>query len=117
MSTPRTVRTIALCLLAPVAAALAGCNSALVGTWKTDSAEAPKGFAIQSVTFKDDNTYEAAARQGDQSTRLAGTYDFNGFELKLKSPGKPERKYGATVYMGRTLEIKADDQKQTLKKQ
>jgi len=118
MNIMRTLGPLARWTLpAAVAAAIAGCNATLVGTWKADEPLPEGPFAIQSVTFKDDNTYEAAAREGEQTMRLAGHYDFDGFNLKLKSPGKPERKYGATCYMGRTLEIRSDDKKQTLKKQ
>jgi hypothetical protein len=110
-------RMIAMCIIIPVAAALVGCNAALVGTWKTDPLPANEPFVIQSVTFKDDNTYQGSAKEGDQMVRLAGTYEFNGMNLKLKTPGKPDRQYGATVIMGKTLELKKDDKKVTMKKQ
>jgi hypothetical protein len=103
-------------LLAAIIAG-AGCNAALVGTWKTDSPAAGDGFAISTATFKDDNTYTAAAKEGDQNVRLAGTYEFNGFNLKLKTPGKPDRTYGAMVVMGNTLELNSGDKKVTMKKQ
>jgi len=110
-------RFVALVVALPIAAALVGCNSALVGTWKADAAPAGEKFAIQNVTFKDDNTYTGSAKEGDQNVRLAGTYEFNGFNLKLKSPGKPDRQYGATVVMGKSLELKSGDKKVSMKKQ
>jgi hypothetical protein len=98
-------------------AAAAGCNSALVGTWKGEPAAKDEPFAIQTVTFKDDNTYTGAAKERDQPVRLAGTYEFNGFNLKLKTPGKPDRTYGAMVVMGKTLELKSGDKKVKMTKQ
>jgi hypothetical protein len=95
-----------------------GCSSALVGTWKTDPVPEGESFVITNATFKDDSTYTASARQGDQNIRLAGTYEFDGFGLKLKTPGKPERTYGATYnMMMKTLELRSGDKKQVMKKQ
>lgn len=108
------MRTAATFLFVSV---LVGCNSTLVGTWRAEPPPKDERFAIASVTFKDDNTYTGAAMEGSQSVRLAGTYDFNGFDLKLKTPGKPDRQYKATVIMGKTLEMRKDDTKVTLKKQ
>ncbi len=110
----KTLRLAATFVLLPIAAALVGCNGALVGTWRAEPV--PKDD-VQTITFKNDNTYTAAALEGNQSVRLAGTYDFNGFNLKLKTPGKPERDYKAKVIMFRTLELKKDNKKVTLKKQ
>jgi outer membrane lipopolysaccharide assembly protein LptE/RlpB len=110
-------KRLASLLLVLAAGSLAGCGSALVGTWKSDPMPKDDKFAIQQVTFKSDNTYTASAKEGDQNVRLAGTYEFNGFNLKLKTPAKPERTYGAMVVMGRTLELKRDGQKITMKKQ
>lgn len=110
-------RKIAISLLLPIAAAVVGCNSALVGTWKSDPMPKDDHFAIQTVTFKDDNTYTGAAKEGAQPVRLAGTYEFNGFNLNLKTPGKPDRHYGAQVVMGKTLNLKSGDKNVTMKKQ
>ena len=109
-------RSTSLLLMLAIAA-VAGCNSALVGTWKSDPPPKEEGFAIQQVTFRNDNTYAATAREGPQNVSFAGTYEFNGMQLKLKTPGKPDRAYGAMVVMGRTLELKKDNQKVTMKKQ
>ncbi|HUN82107.1 MAG TPA: hypothetical protein VMV81_11440 [Phycisphaerae bacterium] len=108
---------LSLLVVIACAAAVAGCNGALVGTWKADPMPKDDAFAIQQVTFKSDNTYTATAKEGDQSIRLAGTYDFNGMSLKLKTPGKPDHTYGAMVVMGKTLELKKDNKKVSMKKQ
>ncbi len=111
-----TNRLATLGLLVTITA-LVGCNTALVGTWKADAAPACEKFYIQTATFKDNNTYTAAAKEGEQSVRLAGTYEFNGFNLKLKTPGKPDRAYGAMVMMGKTLELKSDGKTMKMQKQ
>ena len=113
----RTSRRLTIVILVLGIGAVAGCNAALVGSWRTDPVPQGEKFYITTVTFKDDNTYTAAAKEGDQNVRLAGTYEFDGFHLKLKTPGKPDRSYGATVYMNRTLKLSAGDKNVTMKKQ
>lgn len=110
-------RRLASLIVIVAAAAVVGCNGALVGTWKSDPMPKDEGFAIQQVTFKSDNTYTATAKEGEQNIRMAGTYEFNGMNLKLKTPGKPDRAYGAMVVMGKTLELKKDNKKVSMKKQ
>lgn len=95
-----------------------GCSQAIVGTWKTDPEPKDEAFYITNAQFKDDGSYTAVAKQGDENVRLAGTYQFDGMNLKLITPGKPERKYGATyMMMGPTLELRQDGKKMTMKKQ
>ena len=113
----KMTRTFVGMAIVLAAGAIVGCNSTLVGTWKTDPMPKDAPFVIQQVTFKDDNTYTASAKENDQNVRLAGTFDFNGFQLRLKTPQKPDRSYGATVIMGRTLELKSGDKKISMKKQ
>lgn len=105
-----TLATFALALL------ITGCGQALVGSWETTEKSEVKDFAIRNATFKDDGTYVASALKGEETVRLAGTYEFDGFNLKLKDPGKPERKYSATVVMGNTLKLKSGESKITMKK-
>lgn len=96
---------------------LAGCSQALVGTWENAGGSEDQAFVIQSATFKDDGSYVAAAKKGDEAVPLRGTWEFNGMELKLKSPGKPERVYKATYQMiPPMLHLQKDSTKQTLKK-
>jgi hypothetical protein len=96
---------------------IGGCAGALVGTWKADPEPKDAAAYINSATFKNDNTYTAVEKKGDQVDKFAGTYEFNGFNLKLKSPGKPDRVYSATYVMGGKLELKSGDKKLMLKKQ
>ena len=96
---------------------MTGCSNTLVGSWENTSEPEGQKFYLHNATFKDDGTYTASAKQGEENVRLAGTYEFDGFNLKLKTPGKPERKYGATYMMaGPTLQLSQDGNKQTLKK-
>jgi len=105
---------LAPCLLVPF---LVGCSSALVGSWKTTSAPEGETFTIKSVEFKDDGTFVSIAKKGDENVRSAGTYEFNGFKLTLKQPGKKPRTYGASYVLGGTLKLNADGKKLTMKKQ
>ena len=104
--------------VAALAFLMTGCSNALVGTWENSGKAEGQKFVITNATFKDDGTYIATAKQGEEpATRLAGTYQFDGFNLTLKQPGKPERKYGATfMMMGPSLEIRSDGEKQILTK-
>ncbi len=94
-----------------------GCNAVLVGSWK--SADEPKDQAFyKTMTFKDDNTYTAIAKKGDEVSKDAGTFDFNGASLKLKTPGQKERDFQASFNsFTKSLELKSGDKKQTFKKQ
>ena len=104
-------------ILVGLAAWVTGCSNTLVGSWENTSKPEGQAFYLHNATFKDDGTYTASAKQGEENVRLAGTYEFDGFNLKLKTPGKPERKYGATYMMaGPKLQLSQDGNKQTLKK-
>jgi hypothetical protein len=95
-----------------------GCSGMLVGTWKSEAPPKDSDFYINTVTFRDDGTYSAVGKKGEENVQLAGKYEYNGFNLKLKSPGKPERSYGAMyVMIGSKLELKSGNSKQTMKKQ
>jgi hypothetical protein len=95
-----------------------GCSKQLVGNWKTDPEPRDEPYYISSATFKDDGTYSAVAKHNNDITPLKGTYEFDGMHLKLKTPGKPDRQYGATyMMMGPKLVLKADGKKVTMKKQ
>jgi len=117
MNRSRCVLAVVVCMT-PFAGALStGCGSTLVGAWENTGKAEESPFFIESATFKDDGTYVASARKGEDPVRLAGKYYFDGFNLKLQQAGKPERVYGATYIMaGPTLEIRDGKAKQTLKK-
>jgi hypothetical protein len=105
---------ISMAVLVGLTVSVVGCNSALVGSWENSSKPEGQPFYLHNVTFKSDGTYTASAKQGEENVRLAGTYEFDGFGLKLKQPGKPEKKYGATNVMGQKLELSDGKNKQTL---
>ncbi|MBN2559947.1 MAG: hypothetical protein JXQ75_03340 [Phycisphaerae bacterium] len=114
MKTNRTLLALKAVLTLTVALVLTGCNQALVGTWKSDPT--PKDDLIQAE-FKEDGTFNATANKDGEVVKLGGTYDFNGFSLKLKAPHKPDREYGATLLFGKTLDLTHEDSKLTMKKQ
>lgn len=95
----------------------AGCNSPLVGSWRADPAPEDESFFINTARFKDDDTFTAVAKRGEDDIMLAGAYDFNGFKLTLKSAGKTPRVYPATYYLNGTLELTVDGKKYKMKKQ
>ena len=117
MNTNRLLWTTKMVLTLAAVPILVGCNSVLHGTWKADPLPKDEPFYIIEAQFKDDGTYKAAAKKEDEFVKLAGTYDFDGFRLKLKSPGKPDREYGATYILGGTLKLTSGDKKLTMKKQ
>jgi len=104
-------------MLVVLGSALAGCNSLLVGSWKADPAPKDAPFYVNTARFKNDDTYTAVAKKGDEDIMLAGGYDFNGFKLTLKSPGKKERVYPAVYYLNGALELTVDGKKYKMKKQ
>ena len=95
----------------------AGCNSPLVGSWRADPAPEDESFFINTARFKDDDTFTAVAKRGENDIMLAGAYDFNGFKLTLKSAGKTPRVYPAVYYLNGTLELTVDGKKYRMKKQ
>jgi len=117
MTRQRPFRTQTILTLLALALLTTGCSGLLVGTWKAESQPKDQPFYIKSATFKDDNTYTAIAKSGEDVRKLAGAYDFNGASLKLKTAGKPDRVYKAMYIMGGTLKLTSDDKEQTLKKQ
>ncbi len=109
----RAVKTLLLAVLS----ISAGCNSALVGSWKADPAPEDESFFINTARFKDDDTFTAVAKRGEDDIMLAGGYNFSGSKLTLKSAGKPPRVYPATYYLNGTLELTVDGKKYKMKQQ
>ena len=78
---------------------LSGCGRALVGTWHTESIAPPESarhFELARVTFNEDGTYTAAATCQGKSRQDNGSYQFDGFKLKLETKDGKARTYGAT---------------------
>lgn len=113
-----TLRGACVSCLLVVGALAGGCSSQLVGSWENADPKAEGAdLVINNATFKDNGDFVASAISGTESVRLAGKYEYDGFNLILKTPGKPERKYSATyMMMGPTLELSQDGVKQKLKK-
>ncbi|MBK8268066.1 MAG: hypothetical protein IPK83_07050 [Planctomycetes bacterium] len=119
MFIPVLRRTLFLGLWCAVTAVATGCSSSIVGAYDGGTMAEGSQFHIARATFKDDNTFTAyAKRPGAEGQVMNGSYTFDGFKLKLKQAGKPERAYGATYNMfGRSLQISGENgAKQTLKK-
>jgi hypothetical protein len=96
-----------------------GCNSNLVGTWKSESvvpAEAAKHFNIAEAKFDRDNTFSVTSKYGDEVKTSTGTYKFDGFNLNLTTTDGKTLKYGCThIMMGPKLEVRRSHEGQTVK--
>lgn len=117
MTCKLTGRPVGTLLFLLVSSILAGCNSTLIGSWKADPAPEDESFFINTARFKDDGTFTAVAKRGEDDIMLAGGYDFNGFKLTLKSAGKTPRVYPALYYLNGTLELTVDGKKYKMKQQ
>ncbi|MEE8384821.1 MAG: hypothetical protein V3S01_02760 [Dehalococcoidia bacterium] len=111
----RRVAVVALGLI--VAPALTACSAVLHGTWKTDPVPEDESFYIIQAEFDDQGTFRATAKREGEVVRLAGAYDYNGFTLRIRRPGKPDREYPATYLLGGKLRLRSGDKKLTMKKQ
>ncbi|MFH1418820.1 MAG: hypothetical protein ABII12_11125 [Planctomycetota bacterium] len=117
MKTQRYLWNASIVLVFVFALMATGCNAVLVGSWKTEGEPKDQPF-YKSMTFKDDNTYTAIAKTGDEVSKDAGTFDFDGASLKLKTPGQSECTYKASYNaFTSALVIQSGDKKQTFKKQ
>jgi len=113
---PRLRRRLLLAWLF-VLVAVTGCTSSIQGTWKVDPVPTGQLMYIQEARFKEDGTYTASARRGEESLSLEGKYEYDGFVLRLKHPGQRDREYYATIWWLKTLELSRDGKKFTMKKQ
>lgn len=98
-------------------ALLPGCTSAIHGTWKVEPVPAGELMYIQEARFREDGTYVASARRGEERFSLEGKYDYDGFVLRLKSAGQRDREYYASIWWFKTLELSRDGKKFTMRKQ
>jgi hypothetical protein len=95
---------------------LSGCGGAIVGDWYLVEANPNRQvFGIDNASFRSDGTFSAAMTIEGLTTEEKGTYDFNGFKLKLRPKAGGQRTYLANVQPGR-LEIANGQRKVVLKK-
>lgn len=92
-----------------------GCTSSLVGAWSPMSDTVQEG-EFSSVQFRNDGSFSAVSMRAGEESLMSGKYDFDGFTLTLKPPGKATKGYKATYFMNGTLSLKGDGVDQTLKK-
>ena len=96
----RRFATLILASLAVVA--LVGCNDVLKGSWTTKEVKPPenaKHFTIGRITFEKADghyMYSSTASYGGNEEASKGTYNFDGFKLKLMTDTGKERVYPAT---------------------
>src|SRR6185436_17948487 len=91
----------------------AGCSSSLVGAW-SPTADPVKEGEFSSMQFRADGSFSAVSQRAGEDSLVSGKYEFDGFALTLKPPGKAMKSYRATYLMaGKTLTLKGEgiDQK------
>jgi len=101
--------------LAVILLAGTGCSSSLVGAW-SPSADTVQEGEFSSMQFRDDGTFSAVSMRAGEESLVSGKYDFDGFALSLKPPGKATKNYRANYMMGGTLTLKGEGIDQKLKK-
>jgi hypothetical protein len=84
---------------------LVGCQGALVGDWHLREAVPNRQvFSIDRASFRSDGTYSATTTIEGVTTSEDGTYEFDGFRLKLRPRAGGQRTYTASLKLDR-LEI------------
>ncbi len=95
---------------------LAGCQGAIVGHWYLADAKPNRQvFSIDNATFHDDGTYAATTTLDGRTAEEKGTYDFNGFKLKLWPQAGGQRAYTAQLKLDR-LELSSGKSSVVLQK-
>jgi hypothetical protein len=109
----RTLVPLALPLLLAV---LTGCQGAIVGHWKLHRAiPNPSIFSIDDAAFRRDGTFDATTTIEGRTAEETGTYDFNGFKLKLRPAAGGQRAY-IVHFEGGRLVLKHGDARAILRK-
>lgn len=113
----KTLQTGAFGLLGLVGlAALSGCQGAVVGNWYLAEAVPNREvLSLDDVSFRKDGSFTATTTIEGLTTQEAGTYVFNGWQLKLRPNAGGQRTYSA-VLKGKRLEITSGRRKVVLKK-
>lgn len=93
-----------------------GCSSSLVGAWAPTADTVQEG-EFSSMQFRADGSFSAVSMRSGEELLTNGKYDFDGFSLTLKPPGKAMKSYRATYIMsGKLLTLKGEGIDQKLKK-
>ena len=93
-----------------------GCSSSLVGAWAPTAPNVQEG-EFSSMQFRADGSFSAVSIRAGEESLSNGKYEFDGFALTLKPPGKAMKSYRATFVMaGKTLTLKGEGIDQKLKK-
>ena len=101
-----------LALLVP----LMGCEGALVGHWRmVEVVPSKEVFSIDDATFANDGTYTATTTIEGKTTRVSGTYSFNGYKLTLRPQAGGQRAYNAMLALDK-LEVIDGKRKVVLQK-
>ena len=97
-------------------AVLCGCQGAVVGSWYLEKAIPNREvLSFKDVYFEKDGSFAATTTIEGLTTRETGTYEFNGWQLKLRPKAGGQRTYSA-ILRGRRLEITSGQRKVVLRK-
>lgn len=93
-----------LILLLPLV--LTGCQNAIVGRWELVEARPNREtFAIDDAVFRKDGSFQATMTIEGLTNQASGTYDFIGYQLKLRPSTGGQQTFSAFLKPGR-LELK-----------
>lgn len=95
---------------------LTGCQGAVVGDWYlAEAIPNRQTFSIDHASFRANGTYVATTTIEGVTTADKGTYDFNGFKLRLRPDAGGQRAYTTSVQPGQ-LQLTSGNRKVILKK-
>ncbi|HQL54693.1 MAG TPA: hypothetical protein PLQ87_08290 [Phycisphaerae bacterium] len=95
---------------------LTGCQGAVVGDWYlVEAIPNRQTFSIDRASFRANGTYAATTTIEGVTTEDKGTYDFNGFKLRLRPDAGGQRAYTTSVQPGQ-LQLTSGNRKVLLKK-
>ncbi len=89
---------------------LTGCQGAILGKWRLAEAVPNRHtFSIDHVAFNRDGTYSATVTIEGSTTQDTGTYDFDGFKLRLRPKAGGQRAYSVTLSPGQMTLLSMSD--------
>jgi hypothetical protein len=111
-------RTARLAAVGLALLCMAGCGRLLVGHWKgADLANQDKTvFSFATMQFNEDGTFKGVATLEAKNQDLAGTYQFDGFKLKLDTQQGRQEYWASYNMFGPDLLVKHDHNKAKLER-
>ncbi len=96
------MRRLAGAALGSLLPLLGGCQGAVVGDWHmVEAAQNRQVFSVDRASFKSDSSFAATTMLEGVTHDETGTYEFNGFTLRMRPKGGGVRSYTASLSFGR----------------